>query len=244
MNSIQTLEQKAIAAAKKENWQEAVSFNQEILEKDSNNIGALNRTAMAYLRLDKSKEAKKKYEEVLALEPSNAIAIKQLSNIKNNVTYFPQFTAQNFIEEPGIAKIIQLHRLAGKNVLEKLVVGQNLVFKPKNRYVSIETTNKIYVGSLPEDISARLTKLIQNGNEYLCQIHQVSHNYCDIFIKETFRSKKNQNQHSFPVSYQQNESSDLGNDILLGQDIPLNLVEIDSDNEKSLDDISSQDDND
>ncbi|MDR0463028.1 MAG: tetratricopeptide repeat protein [Pseudomonadales bacterium] len=244
MNTIQILEQKAISAAKKESWDEAISVNNEILEKDAQNIGALNRIAMAHLRIGDTKQAQEFYNQVLELDKANAIAQKQLQNIKNNVVSFPKFSAQNFIEEPGIAKIIQLHRLAGKNVLEKLVVGQDLILKPKSRYISIETIEKIYIGSLPEDISARLTRLIETGNEYLCQVHNVSYNHCDVFVKETKRSSNNQNQHSFPVSYQA-DGNDLGDEIILDNDVPLSMVESDSDNERSLEDISApQEDND
>ena len=239
MNTIQTLEQRAVTTAKKESWGEAITINQEILDKNPQNIGALSRIAMAYLRLGKTGKAKEHYEKVLELDKANTIALKQLANIKKKITNFPQFSAQNFIQEPGIAKVISLHRLAGKNILEHLVVGQNLALKPKNRYISIETIEKTYIGSLPEDISMRLTALINTDNQYLCQVHSASYNHCDVFIKETFRSPKNQNRHSFPVILQTTEVDDLGEDILLENDVPLNLTAIDDDHEHSMEDISS-----
>jgi hypothetical protein len=183
---------------------------------------------------------------VLTLDKANTIALKQLANIKKKIANFPQFSAENFIQEPGIAKIITLHRLAGKNILENLVVGQNLALKPKNRYISVETLDKVYIGSLPEDISARLTILINTGNEYLCQVHSSTYNYCDVFVKETFQSPKNKNHHSFPVSYHFEETNDLGDEISLDNDMPLGLVTTDDDQGRSLDDLSgsSSDDED
>ncbi len=232
MNTIISLQNKAIEAAKNADWPTAKAVNEEILTLEANNINALNRLAVCLLQLGNTSKARQTFQQVLTLDPANSIATKQLANIKQNTVKAPAFSAQQFIEEPGRSKIITLHRLAAKNILEQLHVGQELLLKPKSRYISIETTDKVYVGSLPEDISLRLTKLISTGNLYHCQVHSFSHNTCNVFIKEISRSPENQDKLSFAVVKGSGDNSaDLGDDLFLENDIPLNLHDTDQDTE-------------
>ena len=130
---------------------------------------------------------------------------------------------EQFIEEPGKTKTVELHRLASKDQIAHLAVGQTCSLKPKNRYISVEV-GKTYLGSLPEDLSYRLTKLMKNGNEYICYIRSISTNSCSIFIKETKRSKPNEFVNSFPTS--KNQISTI-NDMFLADDaVPLQMENI------------------
>ncbi len=238
---IPTLENQAIQAAKSQNWEQALTVNLSILEQDEHNTPALMRSGIAYLQLDKKSKAKEAFEQVLTIDKSNALAKKHLLKLKNNqkivLSHLP--TNEEFIEEPGKSKTVELHRLAGKEQLESLSVGQECTLKPKNRFISIES-NKIYIGSLPEDLSARLSKLIAGGNTYTCYIQSLTATACTVFIKEATRSKHNQFIHSFPVVKSQLTGL---NDMYLSddsiplqmEDIPLQMVETDSDDEKTPD---------
>ncbi len=197
-NTLSTLRRQAITAVKTGAWDQAVTINQEIVAEDPQDASAFNRLGMAYLQLSQPKEAKAAFEHVLTIDKTNQIARKQLDKIKNNcVVVAPTFSQQSFIEEPGKTKTIELHRLAGRPVLETLSVGQLCELKPKNRYISVEVGNQ-YVGALPEDISFRLSKLMQTGNVYSCLIYSSADNTCKVYLKEESRSKKNADVHSFP----------------------------------------------
>lgn len=187
-------------AAKDQQWATAVELNEQLLEHNPNDLGALNRLGIAYAQLGDMSQAKKAFQQVLEIDKANIIAKKNLQRLSSQTAQLsPSFAAQNFIEEPGKTKTAELHRLAGKNVLEGLAIGQACELKPKNRYISVEIDN-VYVGALPEDISFRLAKLINTGNTYSCCIRSVSANHCSVFIKELTRSKKNAEVNSFPVS--------------------------------------------
>ncbi len=225
MLTIQTLENQAITAAKKNDWPAAVTYNQEIIATDPKNVPALNRLGFAYLQENKIRLASKQFKTVLEIEKHNLIAQKQLANIKNKTINAPQFQAQNFVEEPSKSKIFTLNRLASKQVLQELQVGQELSLKPKNRFISIETLQKTYLGSLPEDISLHLTKLINSGNKYLCQLHSQTNNTCTVFIRETYQSSANKNQLSFKSVYKESEEENIGSDLLLlTDDVPINII--------------------
>ncbi len=238
---IPTLENQAIQATKNQDWELALSVNLSILEIEPNNVPALMRSGIAYVQLNDKAKAKDAFDQVLTIDKSNALAKKHLLKLKNNqkiiLSHLP--TNEEFIEEPGKSKTVDLHRLAGKDTLESLSVGQVCTLKSKNRFISVES-NKVYIGSLPEDLSARLSKLIAGGNTYMCYIQSLSSTSCTVFIKEATRSKHNEFIHSFPVS--KSQSGGL-NDMYLSddsiplqmEDIPLQLVETDADDEKTPD---------
>ncbi len=196
----QTALQQAITAAKHQNWDAAVSYNLVILETTPTDVGALNRLGVSYLQLGKVSDAKKAFNQVLSVDKSNSIAKKNLAKLNSNLgTIAPTFTQEDFIEEPGKTKTVELHRLAGKNILDTLAIGQQCELKPKNRYISVES-HGVYLGALPEDVSFRLSKLIETGNLYSACIRSFSSNHCSLYIKETYRSSNNQDIHSFPPS--------------------------------------------
>lgn len=224
-----TLQQQAIVAAKEQNWTAAVEHNERILETSPEDLGALNRLGLAHLQLKQPTKAKKYFQKVLELDRSNTIAKKHLARLKSNQNpQVPTFTQVYFIEEPGKSKIIELHRLAGKQVLEELVVGQRCELKPKSRYISVERDG-VYIGALPEDLSFRLTKLIGSGNKYDCYIHSFTSNNCSIYVKEAVRAEKNKDIHSFPLAKGSLAAiNELDQAFLLEDDIPVEVSDSES----------------
>ena len=233
MNTLISLQNQAINAAKNGDWQTAADTNLKIIELDDQNIGGLNRLAVCQAQLGQLKAAKTSYEKVLAIDPGNSIALKQLAQLKSKSTLkTPQFSRQQFVEEPSKSKIVALHRLAGKNILENLFVGQDLLLKPKNRYISVETEDKVYLGSLPEDLSLRLGKLINTNNKYSCQVHSFSHNSCYVYLLETYQSPENEHRLSFVSGKSGAESGlDLDDEFFLDSGIPIDIIETDNESE-------------
>lgn len=237
-----TIRRKAISAAKQGDWEAAADFNLQILEQNSDETSALNRLGIAYVQLNKPGKAKKAFSQVLELDKTNIIAKKHLSKIANKqLVAAPAFTRQHFIEEPGRTKIVELRRLANKQILEKLRIGTPCELKLKSRYISVEAEGS-YVGALPEDISFRLGKLIKTGNTYDCFVRSCNGKILSVYIKEASRSPKNSNIMSFPGNKAaMNHLSDIDESYLLKEDIPIDILETDSDVEKSLDDVDATD---
>ena len=224
MQNQMLLKQEAINAAKNSDWPKAILINQEIIERYGEEPETMNRLGLAYLKNKQESAAKKTFKRILEIDKSNIIANKHLEKIKNNESSADIIFNQDndFIEEPGKSKIITLHRLAGKDQLKKLKVGQVCFLQLKNRYISIVDENDKHIGALPEDISFRLSKLISNGNEYRCVIYKVNEKQCLIQVKETLRSKKNEQIVSFPSKAQGNLV--LPDDFILEEDIPFEVL--------------------
>lgn len=232
MQNQMLLRQEAINAVKNSDWSKAIQINQEILQSYPSDLEAMNRLGMALLKDGQTAEAKKTFKQVLEIDKSNIIANKNIEKIKNKEPNVDIVFDQNndFIEEPGKSKIITLHRLAGKDQLKKLKVGQACFLQLKNRYISLTDEKDKHIGALPEDISFRLSKLISNGNEYRCVIYKVNDKQCMVLIKETLRSKKNEQSVSFPSKIQNNPA--LPDDFILEEDIPFEVIDEEEDEEE------------
>lgn len=228
----------AIKDAKNGDWKQAVKHNLQILELNQENTNALNRLGIAYVQLDKIPKAKKSFAQALDLDKNNKIAKKHLEKLRNNQKCVaPSFSRNHFIEEPGKTKTVTLHRVAGKNILDCVSVGKECELKIKNRFISIEMDGK-YIGALPEDLSFRLTKLIKSGNKYQGIVRSCNQKNCEVYLKELSVSDKNIGIHSFPPSKMSlHPLSQLNEAVVLEENIPVEMVNTDSDTEKTIDSL-------
>jgi len=197
------LAQIAISSALSGSWKEACTTNQKILTKDPKDIDALNRLARAYAELGEVAKAKKTAEKVLKIDPFNAIAAKSLKKWKGLKRGETQKTsilpAQLFLEEPGRTKIVSLLNVADGKVLAKLDAGDEISVNHRSHRISVLTPEGKYVGRLPDDLSARLRKLINHGYQYKIVVKSIEEGEAKIFIREVARPKEFEDLNSFPA---------------------------------------------
>lgn len=246
-NFQQQLQQAAISAAKAGDWPQAVELNQQLIDSDSSNLAAYNRLGTALLQLGKTSQAKKIFQQVLDQDRSNLIAKKNLTKIKSKQTSSPTFSNQ-FIEEPGKTRTTQLRRIANKHALQSLKIGQNCELKPKNRFISVEVDG-VYIGSLAEDISFRLSKLIAQGNQYQCLLRSIDLDNCQctVFLKEVATTLATKGIRSFPaLKITPSSLADFEESIPNEPDenIPVVIVHTDDDEDEPEEKLSQVDTND
>lgn len=210
MNDNDVLEQQAIDAAMQLQWPAAVKLNAEIIKNDKHNLAAYLRLGFANLQLRKIKEAKKYYTKALKIQPKNMVALENLEKIEilghrgvnRTALENPMFITDLFIDIPGKTKSISLVNSGQKNVLAKLVAGQELNLKIKKRKVEARTSLNEYVGTLPDDISRRLIHFLRAKSIYTTIVKEASLNRVVVFIKEQKKGRGVQNHSSFPHSTQ------------------------------------------
>lgn len=201
MNTLVLLERQAIKAAQEQKWDQAIEHNTKILEEDPRNISALNRLGFCYLQTQKSAKAKASYQAVLKIDPYNPIASKYMrSGFTQTAPSSAALSYADFIEEPGKTKTVQLCRVADQKILEKISIASVVELVQKSHCIAVETQNHVHIGTLPDDLSFRLKKLLKGGNTYKVIVKSIGKNHCSIFIKEVKRSKKFQYIASFPGS--------------------------------------------
>lgn len=216
-----TLKDKAIQTALTGNWQEAILANKELLKDDPKDIDTLNRLALAYTIVGKTKSAKMTYQKVLDIDPLNPIAIRNLKNLKGSkktqkATSLPSITTLNnqFIEETGKTKIIDLINIAPISIIQTLRTGERVTLSIKRLKIFVLKNEKQYIGVLPDDIGKRLIKFIKSGNKYEAYIKSVNPHKVIVFIREIKRSGRFRNQPSFltaaePALFDRNKTKNI-----------------------------------
>ncbi len=208
------LEQQAVEAAIENHWREAVSLNLKIIKKDKSNIDAYLRLAFAYLQLKNIKEAERYYKKALKLQPGNQTAIENLERIKilskeknKNIKSAKKgksiaLNPSLFIDLPGRTKTITLVNPGQKNILAKLTVGQEVFLRQKRRRLEVRNEEKEYIGTLPDDLSRRLSILTKAGSEFKAYIKEATLKKVVVFLQEVKRGKKVLKYFPFPTNIQ------------------------------------------
>lgn len=198
---MKTTSNQAIQTALTGDWQKAVQLNKSILEENPNDVEALNRIALAYTVLGKSKSAKDAYQKVLEIDPLNSIALKNFKKIKNDSARDSNngiiVQVNNiFLEETGKTKVVELINLAQAEILLTLRIGQSVDLSVKRLKIFISEGEK-YIGVLPDDLGKRLIKFINGGNKYEAFIKSANHQSVTIFVRELKKANKFKDQPSF-----------------------------------------------
>ncbi len=194
----------AINAALSQQWDEAIRINLHILEENPDDIDAYNRLAFAYLQKEKIEQAKTAYQQVLKRDPYNQIAQKNLKKLEDQKTSNRKMliaSPRMFLEEPGKTKVVSCIKLAPTSVLTQVSCGQEVQMKVKKHCIEIRTIANTYLGALPDDISHKLNKYIQAGNQYQAIIRSTGKNLLTVLIREIARGEKYKDQPSFTSSH-------------------------------------------
>lgn len=190
----------AIAAALAQNWEEAIRLNLLILESDSDNLDAYNRLGFAYTQKGDTAKAKKSYQEVLKRDQYNQVAQRNIAKLQSNngSNGSSAFVSPlMFLEEPGKTKIVLCVNPAPAKIIDGLSCGQEVTMKVKKHCIEIRDNANTYLAALPDDVSFKLGKYIEGGNQYKVVIRSTAKNNLTVFIREMSRGTKYLDQPSF-----------------------------------------------
>lgn len=173
---MQKITKKAIEAALKSNWEEAVELNKQILESEPKNLDAKNRLGRAYMHVNQADKARESFEEVLKIDPINQVAKKNLRiiNNKSNSDKNTTIEAVSLVKEPGTTIELSLRIIGSGITADDLIPGEKLSYiksrkcidlyriESKSKLTSIESDNicnKInHVLKEKEDLTIRFVK--------------------------------------------------------------------------------------
>jgi len=198
------LAHEAISAALLGNWVEAQKHNLKIIAQNPKDIDALNRLARCYAELGQSKKAVATCQRVLKIDSFNSIALKSAKKwrvlkpgeIQNGqITLSPEL----FLEEPGKTKLVSLLHVGDQKTLAKLDSGDEVGFNPKSHRIPVLCSDGKYVGRLPDDLSARLRKLIEAGGIYKVMIKSIGAKEVTVLIREIKKAESYKDSPSFPI---------------------------------------------
>jgi len=205
MKRIDELEVKAIDSAIEGRWEDAIQLNREIISEDPEHLNAHLRLGYAKLQLNELTQAQDAFKTALVIQPKNNIAEEHLSKIavlkeknKKRLVSSTKYDPELFVEIPGRTRTIHLVNLGQKEDLAGINIGEEVLLNEKRRKLEIRTSADDYLGSLPDDISKRLSYFINEGSTYKTHIKEIDLNNVVVFIRETLKGKKVRQYPSFP----------------------------------------------
>jgi hypothetical protein len=193
----------AIQLAMSNRWEEAVNVNRSIIQLFPNDGDSHNRLGKALMELGRYNEAKRAYKKALELDPMNQIAKKNLDRlnvlVKSKMAQAAtvQVDPTLFIEETGKTAITVLQDMP-KDVLAALNAGDPLELNPEGNRIALETPSGDLVGYVEPKLTARLVKLMNDGNQYAAGVASISGDECRVIVKETYQDPSQAGRPSFP----------------------------------------------
>ena len=195
----------AIALAMQGRWREAVAANESLIESFPGDVDAYNRLGRACMELGEYYRAREAYSRALELAPYNAIAKKNLHRLSHlgevlvGAAGEPRRVEPHlFIEEMGKAGVVNLHRLAPREVLAKTSAGDRVFLRAEGSNLAVENAFGEYLGLVEPKHGQRLARLIKGGNEYTAAIISSTENMAKVIIREVYRHPSQAGLFSFP----------------------------------------------
>ncbi len=200
------LSKEAIALSMESRWEEAVAVNRSIIESFPTDADAYNRLGRALMELGEFPEAKEAYTRALELAPNNIIARKNLERLsllpetpETAKGDYHRVVPQLFVAEMGKAGVVNLHNLAPKEVLARMVAGEEVYLKVRGQHLVVENDRGEYLGEVEPKHGFRLTKLMKGGNKYVAAIVSLSEARVKVIIREVYQYPGQAGRLSFPV---------------------------------------------
>ena len=195
----------AIALAMQARWREAADANEAIIALFPADIDAHNRLGKALMELGEYSRAREIYGSVLALDPGNVIAKKnlnRLSAIKDDGVSLKgshrKVPLHIFVGEPTKVGTVSLSHLAPKEVLAKMMAGEQVYLTVEMHNLVVRNEQGEYLGLVEPEHGKRLIKLIEGGNKYVAAISNLGEDEAKVTIKEIFQHPGQVGSPSFP----------------------------------------------
>ncbi|HYP59101.1 MAG TPA: tetratricopeptide repeat protein, partial [Thermomicrobiales bacterium] len=156
-------------------WENALTINQQIVERSPRDAAAYNRLGKAQLELGNVQDAIDAYTASLKADPANMIARRNLhrleqlggreSEIERREKKLTPRTSV-FIQEVGKTWFDELINPASTDVLADVASGEALELKVKSRRLLVLRSDGAELGEIDPRTAERVIELMKGGNTY------------------------------------------------------------------------------
>lgn len=196
--------EQAVKLAVAGRWQEAAALNRELIARFGDDAEVYNRLGKAFTELGRIRDARLVYEKALEVDPTNAIAQRNLDRLKQAKEEEPaaapaaQMSRGLFIEEVGKAAVVRLE--AGRpDALGALDAGDPVDLEVRGNAVNAVTRGGVYLGMVEPRVGLRLARLIEGGNRYSAALVSTGEPP-RIIVREEYQDPSQAGKVSFPKS--------------------------------------------
>lgn len=208
----------AVSLANKNEWNEAVDTNKQILELDEDPT-TYNRLGKAYMEMGLYHEALDSYQQTLQMNPTNTIARRSIARIETLLSRgsenlpvkshsHQRVDMRIFITEAGKTMVTSLLDVPRGPMLEALASGEKVELAVEGNHVLATHPEGAIIGRIEPKIGQRLSQLILGGNRYIAAVVQADSRQVRILIRETFQDPSQRSRTSFPGRLVEHEMYD------------------------------------
>ena len=200
----QSANEQAVQLAVAGRWREAAAVNRELIARFGDDAEVYNRLGKAFTELGRIREARVVYEKALSVDPTNAIAQRNLHRLaqardeERAPAPATQMSRGLFIEEAGKAAVVRLE--AGRpEALGVLDAGDPVELELKGNAINAVTPGGVYLGMVEPRVGLRLARLMNGGNRYSAALVSNA-DPPRIIVRETYQDPAQMGKVSFPRS--------------------------------------------
>jgi tetratricopeptide (TPR) repeat protein len=188
-------------------WGNALTINQQLIDKTPRDAAAFNRVGKAQLELGNVQEAIDAYTSSLKIDPANMIARRNLQRLEQLggrggevASRAKRLTPRTsvFIQEVGKTWVDELVNPASIDVLAEVASGEALEIKVKGDRLVVYRSDGAQLGEIEPRTAGRVIQLMAGGNTYEIYALGQSAAGLRIILRETFRDPSNADRVSFP----------------------------------------------
>jgi tetratricopeptide (TPR) repeat protein len=196
-------------AALEGNWEDAITLNQQIIDRFQKDAEAFNRLGRAYLALGDLDEAKDSYTKALRADPANLIARRNLQRLEilrghggkpsagvSRPGPMPRTTA--FLEEVGKTWVDELVNPGELQTLADVASGEELRLSEEDGRLVVRRENGDRLGEVEPKTGRGVLDLMASGNRYEIFALGLSGQTLRTILRETYRDPSVATVVSFP----------------------------------------------
>jgi tetratricopeptide (TPR) repeat protein len=197
------LDDQAIGFALQSRWDDALRANQAVLEIKPDDVVALNRLGRSLTELGRYREARESYSRAAKLDPLNTIAqrnLARLATVKTDVEPPPaseRLDPRLFTTETGKSGTTTLVRLAPREAIARMVMGDQVRLVPQGRVLQVINSRNEVLGRVEPRLAQRLISLMGGGNKYVAALISLEEPV-RILINEVYQHPSQVGRITFP----------------------------------------------
>ncbi|MBN1162710.1 tetratricopeptide repeat protein [Patescibacteria group bacterium] len=194
---MQKIAKRAIDAALKANWDEAIELNLRILDLDPKNINAKNRLARAYIQSNQVSKAREILQSVLKQDPINTVAKKNLKLLNSKSrNHIKALDKDSLVKEPGTTIELKIEISNSNLSSDDFIPGEKLEISKKKTAISLlkEGTRTVISEISDPSIINKISQTIKQKEKIYIRYVKGRGKNATIMIKSSLPLFKSQRQ--------------------------------------------------
>ncbi len=196
-------------SAQEGRWEDALSINAQLIERNPKDAEAFNRTGRAHLALGQFNEALEAYRNALRADPANLIARRNLQRLdllthraadapEPAIAADPMPRTAVFIEEVGKTWVDELVNPAPAPELAEVFPGEQVELTREGNRLVVYRKDGRRLGEVEARTAERIIDLMRQGNRYEAFALGISGQSLRVILREVHRAPELANTVSFP----------------------------------------------